>query len=61
MKYFVNDTCIGCGLCSGICPSVFHMGDEGMAAANEEEINAADAPDAEEAMNSCPVGAIERQ
>ena len=33
MKYFVNDGCIGCGLCEGTCPEVFHMTDAGVAAA----------------------------
>ena len=31
MRATVNDTCIGCGLCAGTCPEVFHMGDDGLA------------------------------
>lgn len=23
MKYYVNENCIGCGMCNGICPAVF--------------------------------------
>lgn len=38
MKYVVNDGCIGCGLCKGTCPEVFHMTDEGAAAAIETEV-----------------------
>lgn len=61
MRYFVNDMCVGCGMCCGICPNVFHMNDDGVAEAIEEEVSGADAADAETAMNSCPVGAIEQK
>ena len=51
MKYKVNDTCIACGMCAGTCPEVFRMNDDtGMAEAYAES---------QEAMNSCPAGAIE--
>jgi ferredoxin len=50
-------TCIGCGLCAGICPEVFEMDEDNIAkviaqpgAGNEES--------AQEAADSCPVGAI---
>lgn len=59
MKFSVNDSCIGCGLCAGTCPEVFTM-DDGHAVAAPGDA----APDTEaaalEAMESCPVGAIER-
>lgn len=39
MKGFVDKgTCIGCGLCTGICPEVFQMDDDGKAKASENEI-----------------------
>ena len=58
MNAHVNSNCIGCGLCPSICPDVFMMTDEGVAAARDEI-----APDQEvmvrEAADSCPVNAIE--
>ena len=59
MKYFVNENCIACGLCTSVCPEVFSMGDEGTAVAKEEDVSDADAESAAEAMDSCPVSAIE--
>ena len=57
MKYFVNENCIGCGLCTEICPDVFTLTDDGVAIASNEDVdNAA----ADEAMESCPVNAIEK-
>ena len=35
MEAHVNDACIGCGLCTGISPSVFTMTDDGKAAAKD--------------------------
>ncbi len=59
MKYFVNDSCIGCGLCAGTCPEVFSMSDAGVAVAVEEEVPESALDSASEAMDGCPVGAIE--
>ena len=59
MKYRVNENCIGCGLCAGICPEVFSMTDEGVAKAIETEVPAEAEAAAVEAKDSCPVGAIE--
>ena len=61
MRYFVNENCIGCGLCADTCPDVFKLGDEGFAVAIDS-----DAPDeakdsAEEALENCPVNAIEHK
>lgn len=33
-----QNTCIGCGLCVGTCPAVFHMNEEGKSSASEEEM-----------------------
>ena len=59
MKYFVNDGCIGCGLCAGTCPEVFSMSDDGVAVAIETEVPEEVLGSAAEAMDGCPVGAIE--
>lgn len=59
MKYFVNDGCIGCGLCAGICPEVFSMNDNGVSVAIDVEVPDSAFGSAAEAMEGCPVGAIE--
>ncbi len=57
MKAFVNEDCIGCGLCENLCPEVFHMTDAGVAeAVDEVPAGAGDA--VKEARDSCPVSAI---
>ncbi len=61
MKYQVNEGCIGCGLCVGTCPSVFCMTEEGVAKAIETEVSSEDEVAAKEAMEGCPVGAIEEK
>ncbi len=59
MKFLVNENCIGCGLCTNICPSVFSM-DGGQAVADPGEVSAQLQASAVEAMESCPVNAIEQ-
>ena len=59
MRYCVNSDCIGCGLCEGTCPEVFSMNDKGVAVAIETEVPEGALESAAEAMNGCPVGAIE--
>ena len=56
MNATVNENCIGCGLCAGTCPEVFHMGDDGLAHGSgipEGQLEAA-----QEARDGCPVSAI---
>ncbi|MPN38049.1 Ferredoxin [bioreactor metagenome] len=50
-----KDLCIGCGLCPSIAPEIFEMEDDGKAVALVAEISD---PAAQEAADSCPVGAI---
>lgn len=60
MKFKVNDTCIACGMCAGTCPEVFHMNDDtGMAEAIPEDVAPELEATAQEALTSCPAGAIE--
>ena len=57
MTAHVTGACIGCGLCPNLCPAVFTMTSEGVAAARDEV-----APEYEaqvrQAAESCPVHAI---
>ena len=56
MRYIVNGSCVGCGLCT----EVFTMTDEGVAKAIDEEVDR-DLATALDAMQNCPVQAIEAQ
>lgn len=51
------DLCIGCGLCSEICPEVFEMGDDDIAFV-KEGADCEEAGCCQEAADSCPVDAI---
>ena len=59
MKYFVNDGCIGCGLCAGTCPEVFSMSDDGVAVAVDIDVPEEALGTAAEAKDNCPASAIE--
>lgn len=58
MSIHVNESCVGCGLCVSMCPGVFTMTDEGVAAARDEIFPEQEAQ-AREAAESCPANAIE--
>ena len=58
MTAFVNENCIGCGLCTSICPEVFSMTDSEIAKASDD-IADEQKESVREAADSCPVDAIE--
>lgn len=60
MKYYVNENCIGCGLCTEISPNVFSITDVGLAEAIKTDIAEEEVDKSELALASCPVEAIER-
>ncbi|MBC8450821.1 ferredoxin [bacterium] len=59
MKVSVDrDTCIGCGVCPSICPSVFEM-DGDRSSTKVDIVPEGDEDAAREGAESCPVEAIE--
>ena len=56
--YKVNESCIGCGACTAVCPEVFDLNDDGLAENIIGEVPAELEDSAKEAMESCPVAAI---
>lgn len=57
----IKEKCLGCGMCVGINNDVFDFDDDGLAKANNENINDENKEQVEDAVNSCPVGAIEEE
>lgn len=49
-----QNTCIGCGLCAGMCPDIFVMNADG----HSEAISQDNVEAAKEAAAACPVNAI---
>ena len=54
----IIDKCIGCGLCTSICPNVFELGDDGIAHAKADG-DKKYPKEVKEAADSCPTKAIE--
>lgn len=51
-----EEACIGCGVCSSMCPDVFELGDDDIAKViNPDGCNGCDC---EEAADACPTDAI---
>lgn len=55
-----QDKCLRCGMCTGIAMDVFNFDDEGNIEVNEEKVNEENKDSIEDAINSCPVGAISK-
>jgi ferredoxin len=51
-----EDLCEGCETCVELCPDVFELGENGKARVKNP--NALDSCNIEEAIGSCPVGAL---
>jgi len=51
-----QDTCIGCGTCAALCPKVFKMKDNGKAEVIGQTADTQE--NIQNAIDSCPVGAI---
>lgn len=59
-KILVNEEkCIGCALCTTICPDIFKMQANGKAQAVNQEGDSEE--NIKKALNSCPVSAIQRK
>lgn len=59
MKAFVDkNICIGCELCTSVCPDIFRMDDDGLAIAADIELPEDLVDSAIDAKEQCPVEAI---
>lgn len=56
-----QDKCLRCGMCTGTAMDVFSFDDEGNIEVNEENISEENKDSIEDAINSCPVGAISKE
>ncbi len=54
----IRENCIGCGACQAIAPSIFEIDDEGLSKVIMEEVSESDQEDFNDALESCPTGAI---
>lgn len=61
MRFHVDDSCIGCGMCEGTCPEVFSLNADALAVAVDGDVPADQIDSAKEAMENCPVNAISQE
>lgn len=59
MKMHIDtDVCTGHGVCEGIRPDIFEVGDDGIALLLTEEFTDGDRQDLEDAVDQCPTQAL---
>lgn len=59
MKVKVNqDACIGCGACQAVAEDLFEINDDGLSVVKVDTVTEDKKDQAEDAINSCPTGAI---
>jgi ferredoxin len=59
MRTFVDpDTCMGCGICEGLCPEVFSLGEKDYAMVLLDPVPAEFEDAVKDAMDQCPESAI---
>ena len=56
-----NNSCIGCGACVASCPNVFDLSDDGYAVAKVAEVAEEDKESCNDAIEGCPVSAIQSE
>ena len=61
MKVKIIEGCIGCGLCVSTCPSVFCIGQDGLAEVCAPPVGAGEDDAVRQAAENCPVGVIKTQ
>lgn len=54
-----KEKCIGCGICASLCPEVFETGEDGKSLVKKGADFKKNKKCIEEAIQSCPVDAIE--
>lgn len=57
MGAYIEEGCIGCGVCADICPEVFQMNDDNLSEVIGQ-VNPSNEDAAKDAAASCPVDVI---
>jgi ferredoxin len=55
---FIDNTCIGCDVCTTLCPEVFVLGKDGMAESIAKRLPSARVDDCHTATEECPTSSI---
>jgi ferredoxin len=57
-SWYVDENCIGCGVCAEEAPEIFEMDDDNLAFVKKQPADDAESEASTSAMESCPVEAI---